>query len=63
MQAHRFDPVSAFFGVLFVAAALNQLLDIDVDRLLPWRVFWAVVIIGSGVVLLLSALRREESDR
>jgi len=61
MQRHRFDPVSAFFGALFVLMALHRLVGDELGIRLPWGVLSAVAVIGFGVVLLVGALRRERS--
>ena len=58
MHRHEFDPISALFGVAFTTAATVALLTderlFDVDA----RWVWPVVIIGIGLSMLGSALRR-----
>lgn len=61
MQRHRFDPISALFGVLFVIAALTRLIDVDLP--IPWGPMAAIAVVGAGMSLLVSALRRESGDR
>lgn len=53
MHRHRFDPISFFFGVIFVAPAAWVLLVDDLD-LLDARWVWPLVLILGGLALLAS---------
>jgi hypothetical protein len=57
MRRHVFDPLSAFFGILFTAAALVVL--IADNALLGWdaRWVWPTAALVAGLLLVLSGLR------
>ena len=57
MQTHRFDAISFFFGLVFVAMASWALLvdgGFDIDS----RWVWPVVLVAGGLALLVSSFRR-----
>lgn len=59
MQRHRFDLLSAIFGILFIGAALVVL--ISGEGVLDWdsRWVWPGVILAVGLVLVASGIGSE----
>jgi len=55
MERHRFDPLSAGFGVVFIVLAISRLVDTSVA--VPWKLLWPGAVVVIGVALLSSALR------
>ena len=62
MERHPFDPISAFFGLVFTAAALGVLFTDEAVFAFEARWFGPLVILALGAILILSGLRRSEDD-
>ncbi len=62
MKQHAFDPVSAFFGVVFLVVATA--VGIAEDRLfdIEWRWLWPALLIVAGGFLVLSGTSRRPGD-
>jgi hypothetical protein len=62
MRAHRFEPLSLIFGLLFAGIGLTALQgDIDLWRL-NWDWFWPVALTAAGLAILLSARPRRHHE-
>jgi hypothetical protein len=59
MNRHRFDLLSAIFGILFIGAALVVL--VSGDGVLEWdsRWVWPGVILAAGLVMVASGIGSE----
>jgi hypothetical protein len=63
MQRHPFDPVSAFFGIVFTGAALIVLMTDEVVFAPETRWVWPIVILVAGIALIASGLARTRDER
>lgn len=61
MRRHPFDPVSAIFGTIFLAAGIIGLTEARFLFLLEGGRLWAVLLLIGGVAVLVTALRRAGS--
>lgn len=57
MERHRFDPLSAGFGLVFILLAVPTLVA---DLAVPWRVVWPVGVVIIGVFMLVGVLRGDD---
>lgn len=62
MKQHTFDPVSAFFGIIFGGSALAVTLADERVFDISSRWVWPAVIILAGVLLLGSGLAKASRD-
>jgi putative Mn2+ efflux pump MntP len=60
MRAHPFDAVSFVFGVIFTAVAVVGLTDVATLSLVDLRWIGPAVLVIVGIVLVVSAARRDE---
>ncbi len=58
MRRHPFDPVSAIFGTIFLAAGIIGLTKARFLSLLQGGRLWGVLLLIGGVAVLVAALRR-----
>jgi hypothetical protein len=62
MKRHEFDPVSAFFGVLFAGAALAVTLADERVFDINSRWVWPALLILGGAVLVFSGMAGNRRD-
>ena len=58
MERHRFDPLSAFFGIIFTGSALVVLLTDEIVFSSGTHWVWPVILLVAGFSLIVSGVGR-----